>query len=186
MSYEQVRQGKLLVADPYLYDPNFKRSVILMTGHSHEEGSIGFILNKPLRMDVENLLSDFPEFESQVYYGGPVSTETIHFIHTAGKILDDSQSLGRGLFWGGNYEQLKFLISNGLIKSSDIRFYVGYAGWSPGQLQSEMDAGSWVVAENDLNYIFNTHSKRLWKNVLSNKGEHFAVIAEMPDEFILN
>jgi len=186
MGYQDVKQGRLLVADPYLEDPNFKRSVILLTGHTHEEGTIGFILNKPLRMDVENLLSDFPEFDSKLYYGGPVSTETIHFIHTAGKILDESQSLGGGLYWGGNYEQLKFLISNGLIRNKDIRFYVGYSGWSPGQLQEEMTVGSWMVAENDLNYIFNTRSKHLWKNVLSNKGDHYAVIAEMPDEFILN
>lgn len=186
MSFEQIDKGKLLVAEPYLLDPNFKRSVVLVTGHSDDEGTIGFILNKPLKLNIDTLLSEFPEFNAEVYYGGPVSTESIHYIHRAGNILDDSQPIGNGLYWGGNYEKLKFLINSKLIKPQDIRFFVGYSGWDYGQLHEEMDRSSWFVAEFDTNYIFKSNPKQLWKEVLQNKGDRYSVIAQLPDTFILN
>lgn len=186
MYFDKVKKGRLLVAEPYLMDPNFKRSVVLTTGHSDEEGTVGFILNKPLNIDVENLLNEFPEFEAEVYYGGPVATETIHFIHRMGNILDGSQPIGKGLYWGGDYEKLKFLITSQLIKPRDIRFYVGYAGWDYGQLKVEMEMRNWFVAEFDPNYIFRSKPKSLWKEVLQNKGDRYSVIAQMPESFIFN
>ena len=180
MHFEKIKKGKLLVAEPYLMDPNFKRSVVLLTGHSHKDGTIGFILNKPLKIEVESLLSEFPEFDAEVYYGGPVATETIHFIHRMGNILDESQSIG------GNYEKLKFLITSQLIKPRDIRFYIGYSGWDEGQLQDEMELRNWFVADFDPNYIFRSKPKSLWKEVLQNKGDRYSVIAQMPDSFIFN
>jgi len=108
MQFELVDKSKLLVSDPYLYDQNFRRSVILLTEHSIRKGTVGFILNKPLKIPVDSLLSDFPEFTSHVYYGGPVNTERIHFIHTAGDILDGSILNSKGLYWGRDYPQSKF------------------------------------------------------------------------------
>ena len=186
MYFDQIEKGKLLVAEPYLFDPNFKRSVVLVTGHSDEEGTIGFILNKPLKLNIDELLKGFPEFDAEVFYGGPVSTESVHFIHRAGNILDDSQPIGNGLFWGGDYEKLKFLINSKLIKPGDIRFFVGYAGWDFAQLREEMQRRNWFVAEFDSNYMFKSQSKNLWKEVLQNKGDRYSVIAQMPDTFIFN
>ncbi|SRR6056297_1281262 len=186
MNFDLVEKSSLLISHPYLYDHNFRRSVVLLSEHSIDGGTIGFILNKPLKIPVDSLLSDFPDFASHVYYGGPVNTERIHFVHTAGDILDGSIRISDGLYWGGDYSKLKFLVQSKLITEKNIRFFVGYAGWDYNQLQDEMDINSWLVSDSDINYIFNSKPKALWKEVLENMGGRYSVIAQMPDHFLLN
>ncbi|MDH3648146.1 MAG: YqgE/AlgH family protein [Saprospiraceae bacterium] len=175
-----VDKGAALLAEPFMLDPNFKRSVIMLCDHQ-EEGSLGFIVNKPLDIKVEDLLPDFPEFKSKVYYGGPVATNTIHFLHNVGDLLEESVRIRRGIYWGGDFDKLKFLIDSKLILPKNIRFYVGYSGWSSGQLTGELDVGSWVVADMHANYIFKSKPDLLWRQIMSNKGNVFSVIAQMPD-----
>ena len=81
-----IQTGKILLAEPFMMDANFRRAVILLCDH-HEEGSLGFILNKPLKMSVDELIADFPEFDAEVYFGGPVATDTIHYIHDKGSLF---------------------------------------------------------------------------------------------------
>ena len=129
----EVTKGQILLAEPFMIDPNFRRSVVLLCEHQ-SDGSIGFILNKPLKMNVSELIADFPDFESEVYFGGPVATDTIHYIHNVGGLLEESVEVNRGVFWGGDFSKLKFLISSQLVDPTNIRFFVGYSGWSGGQL----------------------------------------------------
>ena len=177
---EEIKQGKILLAEPFMLDPNFKRSTVLLCEHN-EEGSVGFILNKPLNMRIDELVDAFPEFDSEVLFGGPVQTDTIHYIHDVGDLLEDSREVVEGVFWGGDFEKLKFLISSQLIQPHNIRFFVGYSGWSEGQLHDEMGYGSWLVAEMHANYLFKSRPKVLWQEVMENKGNNYAVIAQMPD-----
>lgn len=182
----EIHTGSVLLAEPFMMDQNFKRAVVLLCEHSQEEGTVGFILNKPLEMPLNELVADFPEFEAQVYYGGPVSTNTIHYVHNAGDILDESIEVGRGVFWGGDFSKLKFLITSQLIKPQNIRFFIGYSGWSPGQLADEMTYKSWIPAEMDANYLFKSKPVSLWNQIMYNKGKLYSVIAQMPDEVCLN
>jgi putative transcriptional regulator len=181
-----VKAGTLLVAEPFMIDPNFKRAVVLLCDHEREDGTIGFILNKPLKMRVDELVADFPEFEGEVFYGGPVANDTIHYLHNQGDLIPDSIAVAPGIYWGGDFEQIKFLISSHLIKPKDIRFYVGYSGWSPGQLTDELKYGSWVLADMDPNYLYNTKSKKLWSLVMDHKGDNYTVIATLPESLNLN
>ena len=183
---ENLKSGKLLLADPYMQDPHFKRSVILLSDYSQSEGVVGFILNKPISKKINSLIDDFPEIESPVYYGGPVAPDTLHYVHDVGDILDGSIPLSDGLYWSGDYEKLKFLIESKLITNRNIKFFVGYSGWSPDQLEAELEGGSWILADMDPNYAFNIKSTQLWNKAMRNKGGHYTVIAEMPDSFILN
>ncbi len=180
MEKYKVQRGKLLLAEPFMLDPNFKRAVVLLCEHK-DEGSLGFILNKTLDMKINDLIADFPEFSAPVYFGGPVQTDTIHYIHNVGNLLDDSFQVARGVYWGGDFEKLKFLVSSEMIKAKNIRFFVGYSGWSSGQLAEELEFGSWVTAEVDSNYVFKSHTKQLWQKVMENKGDTYSVIAQMPD-----
>ncbi len=180
-----IAKGNLLVAEPFMLDPYFKQSVVLLCDH-HSEGAFGFILNKSVRMNINELLDDFPEFESEVYYGGPVATDTIHYIHNVGELLDESQKVDEGIFWGGNFDKLKFLITHEMLKPENIRFFVGYAGWEADQLKEEMQSGSWIQSESDRSYVFNHSSRDLWKNVLANKNENYSIIANNPNLNALN
>ena len=181
-----LRKGKILVAEPFMGDPHFRRSVISICDHSRDEGTIGFILNKVLAKRINEVIEDFPEFEAPIFYGGPVAPDNIFYIHNVGELLEDSIEVMSGLYWGGNYEKLKFLITSKLITEANIRFFVGYSGWSPGQLEAELNTGSWVVGDMHPNYAFKTKHKSLWKQVLKNKGNTYTVIAQMPDNMNLN
>ncbi|MEM6770987.1 MAG: YqgE/AlgH family protein, partial [Bacteroidota bacterium] len=121
------------------------------------------------------------EFAGNLYYGGPVGTDTIHYLHAKGDLLEGSDEISPGVFWGGDYEQLKFLIRQELIQPKDIRFFVGYSGWSENQLQEELNIGSWVTAPMFANYLFKSNPTKLWSQVMDNKGSTFSVIAEMED-----
>ena len=169
-----------------MLDSNFKRAVILLTEHSKEEGSIGFILNKPISLKINELVEDFPEIEAPLYFGGPVAPETLHYIHDVGNILDESIKVARGVYWGGDFEKLKFLIESKLILPHNIRFFLGYSGWSPGQLSDELEYGSWLVTHMDTNYAFKTKYSEMWRQVMRHKGGNYSVIAEMPEGTFLN
>ena len=185
MTDRKITRGKVLLAEPFMLDTNFKRSVVLMCEHA-VDGSLGFILNKSLNMPINELIADFPEIEASVFYGGPVQTDTVHYIHNVGHLLEDSQEIMPGIFWGGNFEKLKSLINTGLVTSDNIRFFVGYSGWSQSQLKDEMKYGSWVLAEMDLNYLFNFKDGDLWNKVMKHKGDVYSVIAEVPKEMTWN
>ncbi|MEQ8705327.1 MAG: YqgE/AlgH family protein [Phaeodactylibacter sp.] len=180
MVSNQVKNGQVLLAEPFMLDPNFKRAAILLCEHG-EEGSVGFIMNKPLDMQIDALVESFPEFDSHVLYGGPVQRDTIHYLHTVGDLLEGSRPVGNGIYWGGDFEKLKFLVTSQLIEPKDIRFFVGYSGWSEGQLDDEMNLGSWVVADMHANYLFNMESGQIWENAMYNKGDAYTVIANMPE-----
>ncbi len=180
MVRHDVKTGNVLLAEPFMLDPNFKRSAVILCEHT-DEGSIGFIMNKPIKMNVDDLIEEFPEFISEVLFGGPVQTDTIHYVHNVGDLLEDSVQITQSLYWGGDFEKLKFLISSNLIKPHNIRFFIGYSGWSEGQLNDELNLGSWVLTDMDPNYLFNTEPDLLWQQAMENKGSTFSVIAQIPE-----
>lgn len=168
-----------------MLDPYFKRAVVLLCEH-HDEGSIGFILNKSIEMTVNDLITEFPPFDGEVFYGGPVQTDTLHYIHNVGDLLDESVRVTDGVWWGGDFDKLKFLISSGLIMPENIRFFVGYSGWTNGQLEDELTCGSWVCADMHANYLFKTLPAEMWSHVMFNKGDKYEIIADIPDEMCWN
>lgn len=169
----------MLLAEPFMADPHFKRAAILICDH-HSDGSLGFILNKTVGMKIGDLITDFPEFDADVHFGGPVQTDTVHYLHRKGDLLEGSVEVVPGIYWGGNYEQLKLNIEGGLIEPADVKFYVGYTGWSEGQLAEELEYLSWMTSEVDRNYVFKEHDDTLWKEALEHAGDSYSVIAQMP------
>lgn len=180
-----VATGTILLAEPFMLDPNFKRTAVLLVDHG-DEGSVGFVLNRVSDVKIDELVEDFPEFDAPVYIGGPVGRDTVHYLHRRGDLLTEADQISKGIYWGGDYEQLKVFIRQGLIEPRDIRFFVGYSGWSENQLNDELEHGSWVTADMDANYLFKTGANQLWKQAMYNKGNAFSVIAEMEDGARLN
>lgn len=181
----ELNTGKLLLADPFMMDDNFKRAVILLCDY-HHDGSLGFIVNKPMDVKVHELLENFPENDMDLYFGGPVAHDTIHFIHTKGDLVEDSMEIAPGVFWGGDYNRIRFLLNHQIITDRDIRFFIGYSGWSPGQLEAELEYNSWMVANFDKNYVFTRKHNDLWSKVLNHKGGHYEVIANISEFSNLN
>lgn len=183
----KLEKGKLLVSEPFMLDPHFKRSVVLLCDHHEEDGTIGFVLNKTVDMKLNDILASFPEFDSNVYYGGPVATDTIHYVHRLGNEIPKSVKVMDGVWFGGDYEELKTLANMQLIEPDDIRFFIGYTGWSGGQLKSELLTKSWLLAEGDANYVFNKkYFDNMWTEVLEHEGGTKAVIGQIPNALPLS
>lgn len=174
------KTGQVLLAEPFMDEPTFKRTAILLTDHS-DEGSVGFILNRPLDCTLDHVSDTFPEFEGPVYYGGPVANNTLHYLHCRGDIIEGSVEVTKGLFWGGDLDKLKFYIGTKVISSRDIKFFIGYSGWSSGQLQEELDRKSWVLANMDLNYFYKSESHRLWNQILNVEGGTKSILAQISE-----
>jgi putative transcriptional regulator len=177
-------KGKLLISEPMLPDPNFFRSVILLTRHD-EEGTVGFVLNRMSIVDLDNVLPDFSVKNIPIFIGGPVGTDQLFFIHTIGEELQGSQKVLDGLYFGGDLEQLEFLLKNELASPSQVRFFVGYSGWDANQLAREISESSWIVATTSPEQVM-SDSDEYWKDVMIGLGKEFAFMANFPSNPGLN
>ncbi len=180
-----AKQGRVLISEPFLNDTYFRRSVVLLTEHS-EEGSVGFVLNKPVALSVDDVLTDFPEIDTEVSIGGPVNTNTIHYIHTLGDTIPNSVKVFNNLYWGGDFNVIKQMISNKQIKGSEIRFFLGYAGWSPKQLENELSENAWLVSEMKAEQIMQGPDDNLWKEILEKSGDKYKTWVNFPENPGLN
>ena len=184
---KKITKGSVLLSEPYLNDPNFIRSVVLII-ESGENGHFGLVLNQQI---LEGKLSDFLDLDldkgnPDVYFGGPVEQESLHYIHTLGDRVKDSIKICDGLYYGGEFEHLKMLLEIGEINEKQVRFFIGYSGWSKGQLEEERKANSWLVSGLDHLDVFEKDSDKLWQNVLRNMGGKFKVISNYPIDPNLN
>ncbi len=179
------KKGRLLIAEPsILNDDSFKRTIVLIIEHS-ESSSVGFILNRPLHYILKDLIPDV-NCNFTIYQGGPVEKGNLYFIHRIPELLSDSAEVSNGIYWGGNFEDLKQLLNKSLIKSSDIRFFLGYSGWGFQQLEEELNTQSWFVSENDFDNIFNEDEEAIWKNKLLQKGGEYKIWANAPADIKMN
>lgn len=178
------KQGRILISEPLLSDTYFKRSVVLITEHS-EQGAVGFVLNKPIDIPINEVLDNFPTFNAKVYIGGPVAKDTVHFLHTLGELVPNSVHVKDNVYWGGDFDSLKELINEGIVKTNQVRFFLGYSGWSPNQLEEEIKENAWLVTEVPSSKIMSA-DKNIWKKTLENLGKKYKVWSNFPENPTMN
>lgn len=181
----QAAKGKLLIANPFMADPNFKRSVVVLAEHN-ADGTVGFVLNHRLDVKLNDVAADLPVFDTHLFYGGPVQMDTLHFLHAYGELVPDCQEVCEGVFWGGNTEALKVLLDNGQVKPDGIKFFAGYSGWAPKQLDGELDGKSWIITPAESGIVFEQNPDNLWRRTLRSMGEEYAMMANFPEDPRLN
>jgi putative transcriptional regulator len=177
--------GFLLVAPPIMADPNFFRSVVLLCEHG-AEGSFGLILNRILSLHLEEVLEDVERYPDPIALGGPVQPDTLHFLHRHGNDVINAVPVLNDVYWGGDFEQIKALVRDGRTSAQNLRFFLGYAGWSDGQLENEIGQGGWILAEARPEEIFAENPASLWRTVLRRMGGEYAVLANFPDDPSMN
>lgn len=181
----KVNEGNILISDPFLLDPNFSRTVILMVKHN-EEGSLGFVLNDESKFSISEVVDDFPAFETNVFLGGPVGTESLFFIHTRNDIISEGIEVINGLYWGGDFDELKNAISENKIKKEELIFFVGYSGWDKEQLDRELKEKSWIIADITTEEVMLQTGKYLWNSKLKKLGEKYKILSNFPADPSLN
>lgn len=184
MTEIELRSGLLLIAPPALTDPNFHRAVVLLCEHT-EEGSFGLVLNRLLDARPADLVEGMDAYTGRLGLGGPVQTDTLHYLHRHGETVTDAQPIIDGVLWGGDFEMIRAMIDAYQTSTGDLRFFLGYAGWSPGQLLDEVEQGGWIVTQAEPDDIFD-ESDALWRQILRRMGGEYAILANFPDDPRMN
>ncbi|WP_256012463.1 YqgE/AlgH family protein [Desertivirga xinjiangensis] len=177
--------GSLLISEPFMLDPNFKRSVVLLAEHN-EDGSVGYVLNQKSDYVLKDLIPECGDAMFPIYVGGPVGNDTLHFLHRCYDRMNSGIEIANGIFWGGSFETLKVLISNGQINDHEIRFFIGYSGWSLDQLDREQQQNSWLVTNRYNPELLFSEEENLWRDIVIGLGPKYAHIVNFPENPLWN
>ncbi|MDD2436085.1 MAG: YqgE/AlgH family protein [Massilibacteroides sp.] len=181
-------QGSLLISEPFLQDSYFQRAVVLLIQHN-AEGSMGFVLNK--KTDYV-LNSFFPELKNvqdiPLYLGGPVSSNRLFFIHSLGEsVVPQTMPINKDLCFDGDFEFLKNYILEGNPVEGKIKFFLGYSGWTKGQLGTEISSNSWLVSQETQNQpMLLAEGEAFWKSSLEVLGEKYQTWTRFPKDPHMN
>jgi len=175
-------RGQLLIAGPSMLDPNFQRTVVLIVEHT-EQGAFGLVLNRPSETTVSEAVDELDRFvdgDDTLFIGGPVSQSALIVLAE----FDDAQQAALVAF-----EDIGVLGEHGggaLPETRRGRAFAGHAGWGPGQLDSELDQGDWILEPAHRDDAFSSAPLGLWESVLTRKGGSYALVARMPADPSMN
>jgi putative transcriptional regulator len=177
-------RGKFLIASPALVDPNFARAVVLIAEHT-DDGAMGLILNRATGAVVDEAVEELAgvvEPGEPVFVGGPVQEQSVMVL---AEFDDPGQAAALVI------EDVGFLPADAELaelsgRTRRARVFAGHAGWGPGQLDAELDEGSWIVTDPRVDDVFSDEPDELWGQVLERKGGPYAVLAKMPADPSLN
>jgi putative transcriptional regulator len=173
-----LKAGKLLIAQPFMADETFSRSVVFVCEHT-DKGSIGFVINSPTDINLGDLMPEFYMDGLNVFHGGPVQLDTLHILHRSPEILGGIE-VANGIFWGGSFDKLQESISLGIMTLKDIRLFVGYSGWSQGQLENELREKSWLISNSAQALLFDTTIEAIWKTAVEGLGDEYKYLINLP------
>ncbi len=179
------KEDILLIADPFLKDANFMRTVVYICRHS-QEGSFGFILNKLFEQTLDELIMGMDGHPIPIYSGGPVQPDTIHFLHQYPQLIPNSYQISEEVFWGGDFETVKDLIRGNQLDMKKIKFFIGYSGWEQAQLISELKENSWLTVSATRKLIFETPPENVWKKSIEHLGGKYKIMVNFPIDPQLN
>ncbi len=181
----EIKAGHLLIADPFLKDPNFMRSVVLLCDYQ-TDGAVGFVINRKFDKTIGELVSTLEACDFPVYYGGPVQPDTVHFLHRCPELISNGLNIGNGIYWGGDFEKVTELVNNDGIEQSMIRFYLGYSGWDEEQLEGEITEKTWLTSEGSADLVFHKNVSLIWQDALRKLGGEFEQLINYPLDPQLN
>ncbi len=170
--------GTLLIAHPGLLDPNFRRTVVLISAHSGKDGALGVVLNRPMGKTLGDQKAEFtsgPLANVPLYYGGPVNSDEM--ILAAWNWENDKVFR---LYFGISREKASEMMQSD--PGTDLRAFIGYAGWSGGQLESELKQNAWVVCPVEANALAREGGEPLWRHILSRVKPELAFLANTPED----
>jgi putative transcriptional regulator len=178
LNTQDIKPGSVLIAQGFWNIDELKRSVVLVLEHN-DQGTIGVLINKLSNLKVNEALPGFVVYDT-LYYGGPVNTNNIVFLHQ-NKHIEDSVKIADDLFWGGNIYQVRNLLNNDELTSSDIKFYAGLIEWAPGELYNEVNNKYWWVDKFNFDDLTNIDANDLWSYKLIKKQNLYGLLNEIPD-----
>lgn len=179
------KKGRVLISEPFLPGNYFNRSIVFLVAHS-SKGSVGFILNKKTEMQVQDYLTGFPDFDAEIYIGGPVATDSVYFIHKRADLIPGSIHVLDDIHWGGDFDEMRRLVNLGIIQTGDIRFFLGYSGWDAGQLEREIKENSWLINDVESGQVLEDLGSGSWVEFVKKVGKRYVLWENFPQNPSLN
>lgn len=180
-----VSPGAFLASGPDLLDPNFSHTVVLMCRHA-DEGAYGLVLNRKSELRVSEVLAEHEllrRSDLPLFVGGPVSLETMQILHRAPERIRGGVELDEQLWIGGDLDDIaRYALEAPEEAALNLRLFLGYSGWSPGQLEFELSSGSWLPAPGSAARVFQPEIQSLWRNVISDLGPDYRALANQPPD----
>ena len=173
--------GSVLISEPFLKDYNFRRSVVIVCDHN-KEGSVGFILNRLNDLTINDVIPGMIKYNFPLFFGGPMESNTLHFIHKVGDLVTGTKQIAEGIYWGGDIKMIEDLIDRKVVSHTDFRFFLGYSGWGPKQLEDEISKKAWWVGRVSANHVFDDDLQNYWSNIVKNLGVDYAYMASAPED----
>lgn len=179
-------RGKILISEPFLRDATFGRSVVLLVDYT-SEGSMGLIMNKQLPFTLNQVIKELGEIEEEilVYKGGPLSPDTLFFIHTMPHI-PGTLPISKGLYLNGDFNAIKKYIIEGNPVKNNIRFFLGYSGWDEEQLDHEIKENTWLIGKGETPDLLSGKIDSMWKSALGKLGSKYETWSRFPQIPSLN
>lgn len=181
----QINKGTLLISEPFLQDPYFQRTAILICEHD-EEGTLGFVINKIFKNNKGKEFSINGSEKFVAYYGGPVAPESLHFIHTRPDIIENSVHVAEDIYWSGNYEQAMQAVEEDRLLPTELKFFIGYSGWDPRQLQEEINENTWLLQQAASSLVLHKNANEIWKRAIEKMGKDYKIMSNFPVDPRLN
>jgi putative transcriptional regulator len=179
----QTFAGSLLIAHPNMLDPNFRRTVLFISAHDPDDGAIGVIINRPLEKNVADLVTETPPknlADVPVFFGGPVGSNQL-------MLAAFEWCKGEGLKLNQHaLDAIDHGTSLGEENNAAVRAFLGYAGWSAGQLEAEMKQEAWIVQKPSRSTLKPELLPRLWFDIMNKLGPWYRMLAAAPDDPSLN
>ncbi|MDE2770379.1 MAG: YqgE/AlgH family protein [Bacteroidota bacterium] len=183
-SFSSIGPGDLLVAPPNQISPPFDRTIVVICMHD-SEGSLGFVINRKHHFNLGSLIAcDFPH--QGVYFGGPVEENSLACLHQQGSSVQGEIPFSDELSLNLDVGAVLGALGDKILKPRQVRFFTGYSGWSPGQLEEEIKAGAWFVTRGNEELVLHSKPDTLWRTVLRKMGGEYALVANFPEDPILN
>lgn len=180
-----VREGDLLIAQPFLDEAWFRRGVISLIDYDRSEGATGVVLNNCMNYVLSDVLEGVAtSTDVPVYCGGPMSQDRLYFIHTLGeRILPGARLYAPGLYIGGDFDAAIQYVNEGYPTEGVLRFFIGYSGWAPGQLEDEIGHDTWAImdAPEDAQGILSGEGFGFWYRMVRRLGEPYRSWRMIPE-----
>ncbi len=168
-------EGKLLVSEPFLHEDHFDHAVVLLVDYEKDGPAMGVVVNNETRYSLQELIADIKvEERIPVYSGGPVADDHLYFLHTLGDLIPETNPVCDGLWLGGDFDAMRAIINDGYPIEGNLRFFLGYSGWSGSQLDEEIERNVWAVTRTgDPHALLSAAGDSFWHSVVRSMGREY-------------
>ncbi len=162
-----IHSGTLLISTPLLDGTDFEKAIIFIAEHN-EKGALGFVVNHPFSRTLNELVEFNYARPFALFNGGPVEKEALFFLHRRRDVIEEGTYVKGNVYMGGNFKKAVACINNNSIAVNDIKLFIGYCGWDAGELEAEIEEGSWLIVDAGIEIVFSYNTEKMWENLITN------------------